>query len=127
MQHSRARPSVPKAIVPAIPLPYIQKRKQQLVAREKAREDEKSAPTIEQSSPPTVTEPVVANGSSVEHGDNNLNEVNKEASNASEHSLPVVNFSGEETRENASEESMAQAHGKITGMMDSPRLKYLLS
>ena len=130
MQHSRARPSVPKAIVPAIPLPYIQKRMQQVVAREKAKEDAQAAPAVQQLSsaapPQTVAEPAVANGSYVEHGDNKHKQVSKEASNAPEQVLlPAVNSNAGEPREIANEESMAQGHEKIAGMMNSLSLKWL--
>ena len=123
MQHSRARPSVPKAIVPAIPLPYIQKRKQQEVVREKAKEDAPAPPVIEQESsttpPPTVAEPTVANGSSVGHGDNKLKQTSKETSSAPEKVRPEVTSNGGEPREVASMESVAQTHENIAGMINS--------
>lgn len=39
LQQNRPRPTVPRTIIPAIPLPYVQKRKQQEAARAKAREE----------------------------------------------------------------------------------------
>ena len=131
MQHSRARPSVPKAIVPAIPLPYIQKRKQQEVAREKAKEDAPATPVIEQqystTPPPTVAEPAVANGSSVGHDDNKLMQASKETSketskgtsSAPEQVQAVVNSVQGEPREVASKESVAQSEESIPGTMNS--------
>lgn len=128
MQHSRARPSVPKAIVPAIPLPYIQKRKQQEVAREKAKQDAPAATSVieQQNSttpPPTVAEPAVANGSSVGHDDNKLMQASKEASkgtsSAPEQVQAVVNSVEGEPREVASNESVAQSEENIHGTMNS--------
>lgn len=74
MQHTRSRPSVPRAIVPAIPLPYIQKRKQQVAAREKATEEAVKAQEVDLQSSPTLSpttiepEPAVANGSNGSNG-----------------------------------------------------------
>jgi hypothetical protein len=121
MQHSRSRPSVPKAIVPAIPLPYIQKRKQQVAAREKAKEDAQPGPVVEPQSSPTTTstvvEPAVANGSSAEHEKSMHGEASKEASNTSEQVLPVVSSNGEESRETASQEPAAPSHQKTPGKL----------
>ena len=73
LQQNRPRPAVPRAVVPAIPLPYIQKRQQQDAARAKAKE-EAAAPTVVEtptpSSPASTTEntaPAIANGSSGGH------------------------------------------------------------
>lgn len=67
-QGIRPRPHTKRPIVPAIPLPYIQKRKQYAVAPTKVEEDPIVPPTIEipttSSSPPTATDTaVVTNGS----------------------------------------------------------------
>jgi len=68
LQQNRSRPAVPRAVVPAIPLPYIQKRQQQDAARAKAKE-EVVAPTFVQtptSSPSSITTnitPAIVNGS----------------------------------------------------------------
>lgn len=70
LQQNRPRPAVPRTVVPAIPLPYVQKRQQQEVARARARE-QASTPTVVEtpaaSSPTSTTTqitPAVVNGSS---------------------------------------------------------------
>jgi hypothetical protein len=66
LQANRPRPTA-RAIVPAIPLPYIQKRKQQAVVPKKVEEEISPTPIADvqtPSSPVAVdTSPVVANGS----------------------------------------------------------------
>lgn len=127
MQHSRSKPSVPNAIVPAIPLPYIQKRKQQVAAREKAKEDAQPAPVAEPQSSPTTTstvvEPAVANGSSGEHETSKpeeaRQEISKETSNTPEQVLPVINSNGEQSRETASQEPTAPSHEETPGKLSS--------
>ncbi|KAG0649905.1 hypothetical protein D0Z07_3692 [Hyphodiscus hymeniophilus] len=58
LQQNRPRPSVPRAIIPAIPLPYIQKRKQAQAAREKALEEAVQATqTPIGEAPPSPTPP----------------------------------------------------------------------
>ncbi len=70
LQQNRPRPAVPRAVVPAIPLPYIQKRQQQEAARAKAKE-EVTVPTVVEtptpSSPTTTASPAIVNGSSNGH------------------------------------------------------------
>ena len=56
VQHNRPRQATPKAIVPAIPLPFIQRKKQQLAAREKAKEEAAQTQIVEPE--PEVTPPV---------------------------------------------------------------------
>ena len=70
LQQNRPRPAVPRTVVPAIPLPYIQKRQQQEAARAKAREQaatpivvESPAPSSPSSQNAQIT-PAIANGSS---------------------------------------------------------------
>jgi hypothetical protein len=70
LQQNRPRPAVPRAVVPAIPLPYVQKRQQQEAARARARE-EAATPTVVEtpapSSPASTTahiSPAIVNGSS---------------------------------------------------------------
>jgi len=69
--HNRQRPAALRTIVPAIPLPYIQKKKQQQAAREKAKEEVVQPPVLEpepsQTPPQTEITPPIANGSSDEH------------------------------------------------------------
>lgn len=86
LQQNRPRPTVPKAIVPAIPLPYIQKRKQQQAAREKASEDAAQATqavVIEAppspTPPPTEIAPSVVNGSTEGHAIEKATENNEPA------------------------------------------------
>ena len=75
LQQNRPRPTVPKAIVPAIPLPYIQKRKQAQAAREKASEEAVQAtqapvvdaPPFSPTPPPTEIAKSVANDSTESH------------------------------------------------------------
>ena len=74
LQQNRPSPTVPKAIVPAIPLPYIQKRKQQQAAREKASEEAVQAQETafvaapsSLSPPPTKVATSVVNGSSEDY------------------------------------------------------------
>jgi hypothetical protein len=70
LQQNRPRPAVSRTVVPAIPLPYVQKRQQQEAARAKARE-QAATPTVvetpEPSSPSSTTahiSPAIVNGSS---------------------------------------------------------------
>ena len=79
LQQKRPRSTVPKAIVPVIPLPYIQKRKQQQPALEKATEEpvqamQTSAAEAQSSATPPATEtlPSVVNGSSDSHATENM-------------------------------------------------------
>jgi hypothetical protein len=74
LQQNRPRPTVPRAIIPAIPLPYVQKRQQQEAARAKAKEEAAAAvvtPVVETPSSPSPpaseTTPAVVNGSAEEH------------------------------------------------------------
>ena len=85
-QQNRPRPTVPKTVIPAIPLPYIQKRKQQQAAREKATEEAIQAPqtaVVEAPTSPTppATEiaPSVVNGSSDSHATEKVEEFNEPA------------------------------------------------
>ncbi|KAG9238760.1 hypothetical protein BJ875DRAFT_532140 [Amylocarpus encephaloides] len=72
LQQNRPRPAIPKAIEPAIPLAYVQKRQKQQVAHARTLEKEAAPATIaalpaveESPSPPSpISETVVANGSS---------------------------------------------------------------
>jgi hypothetical protein len=57
LQSSRPRPSTVRPIIPAIPLPYIQKRKQHAVTPNKTEEVTMSIPAA---NPPTTTSPPVA-------------------------------------------------------------------
>ncbi|KAE9376995.1 hypothetical protein N431DRAFT_542445 [Stipitochalara longipes BDJ] len=72
LQQNRPRPAVPRTVVPAIPLPYVQKRQQQEAARARARE-EAAAPTVVETPAPSSpasttahTSPAIVNGSSKE-------------------------------------------------------------
>ncbi|KUJ20723.1 uncharacterized protein LY89DRAFT_779441 [Mollisia scopiformis] len=53
LQQNRPRPTVPRPIIPAIPLPYVQKRKQQEAARAKAREEAMAAAVVDAPTSPT--------------------------------------------------------------------------
>jgi hypothetical protein len=68
LQQNRPRPAVPKAIVPAIPLTYVQKRQKQQAARAKIEREEAppASPIVAESPAPTspISETVVVNGSS---------------------------------------------------------------
>lgn len=55
LQQNRPRPIVPRAIIPAIPLPYVQKRKQQEAARAKARGEEITVAVVAEA--PSITSP----------------------------------------------------------------------
>jgi len=57
LQGNRPRPSTVRPIVPAIPLPYIQKRKQHVIASTKAEEVPASVTSAD---PPITTSPPVA-------------------------------------------------------------------
>lgn len=78
VQHNRPRQAASKVIVPAIPLPYIQKKKQQLAAREKVKEEPAQAQIVEPepASTPPVAEiiPAVVNGSSDDHASDKTTE-----------------------------------------------------
>ncbi|CZR61233.1 uncharacterized protein PAC_11129 [Phialocephala subalpina] len=68
LQQNRPRPTVPRTIIPAIPLPYVQKRKQQEAARAKALEEASIVPAVvdvpTSPTPPAVEPtPPIANGS----------------------------------------------------------------
>jgi hypothetical protein len=77
LQQNRPWPAVPKGITPVLPLPYTQKRKQQVAAREKAGE-ETAPPAIEK--PPTPTPPATeidlasTNGTSDNYGTDKVEE-----------------------------------------------------
>lgn len=127
MQHTRSRPSVAKVIVPAIPLPYIQKRKQQVPARRNAQEDTPPAPVSDPQPSPTpppaaIAEPVVANGSSVEHGDKESaeasNETDNEVSSTPVQVLPVVSSNGEELHEAVDQGQAAGPHENTSGIVN---------
>ncbi|KAF4637780.1 hypothetical protein G7Y89_g299 [Cudoniella acicularis] len=69
-ENRRLRPAVPKTIVPAIPLTYVQKRQKQQAARAKAKEEEAPptpiTPVLEEPAPEAPVaeiEPVATNGS----------------------------------------------------------------
>lgn len=64
LQQNRPRPTVPRPIIPAIPLPYVQKRKQQEAARAKARE-EAAAAVVE---PPTSPQPKLDENTKIVNG-----------------------------------------------------------
>jgi hypothetical protein len=68
LQQNRPRPAIPKAIVPAIPLTYVQKRQTQQVVRAKVQQEEvlpASPPVAESPAPASpISETVVANGTS---------------------------------------------------------------
>jgi hypothetical protein len=83
LQQNRPRPTVPRAIVPAIPLPYIQKRKQQQAAREKASEEAvqaTQAAVVEAPSSPTPPSTEIAtsviNGSDESHATKEVVDIN---------------------------------------------------
>lgn len=86
LQQNRPRPTAPKAIVPAIPLPYVQKRKQQQAAREKASEEavQDTQPAVMEAPssptpPPTEAAPSVANGSTESYNKEKFEENNEPA------------------------------------------------
>jgi hypothetical protein len=124
LQHNRPRPTVSKPIVPAIPLPYIQKRKQQLAAREKAKEnivptpivEPKSSPTPPPSSPtptkssptspPSEIVPTIVNGSV----DTHVAEKAEEISAPVEQALSITPTIDEDVRRSTNEEP-AEADG----------------
>ena len=69
LQQNRLRPAIPRAVVPVIPLPYVQKRQQQEAARARAKEEFAAPPPVVEalrSSTPLSANiiPPVANGSS---------------------------------------------------------------
>jgi hypothetical protein len=115
---------VSKPIVPAIPLPYIQKRKQQLAAREKAKEniaptpivEPKSSPTPPPSSPtppkssptspPSEIVPTIVNGSV----DTHVAEKAEEISAPVEQALSITPTIDEDVRRSTNEEP-AEADG----------------
>ena len=88
--HNRQRAGAPRAIVPAIPLPYIQKKKQQQAARERVKEEVAQPPALEpepsQTPPQTEITPPIANGSSDEHAPDETEQITEptKATEASE-------------------------------------------
>ena len=81
VQHNRPQQAAPKAIVPAIPLPFIQKKKPQLVAREHAKEETVQKQIVEPEPEPTLriaeVVPTVVNGSLHEQTVNKVVESDK--------------------------------------------------
>jgi hypothetical protein len=119
LQQNRPRPTVPKAIIPAIPLPYIQKRRQQQAVREKTTEEAIQVPqtaVIEAPTSPTppTTEiaPSVINGSSDSHATEKVEEVNEpsevEAATAPVFEEDVVGKSANGEQEESVEETMGE-------------------
>jgi hypothetical protein len=119
MQHNRPRPTVPKAIVPAIPLPYIQKRKQQVSARQQAKEGAAQTHVIEEPSspspPPPEIVPAIVNGSSDAHNAEKLEEVDEVTRQALAEVPATTRAAEEELREVANKDSEVSIQDKMTG------------
>jgi hypothetical protein len=124
LQQNRPRPTVPKAIVPAIPLPYVQKRKQQQAAREKASEEALQATqaAVEEARsspipPPTEIAPTVVNDSAESHVTEQVEEHNEpaevEAATApvfEVEDVVVDNSANGEPNASTAEETMGKQH-----------------
>ena len=117
LQQNRPRPAVPKTIAPVLPLPYTQKRKQHVAAREKAPV-EAASPVIEQprapTPPATEVEPASSNGTPDSH-DTQKEEEYAELSPAS----PAVATSEQGPLETAIEEPKASSQEESTGEQPS--------
>jgi hypothetical protein len=117
LQQNRPRPAVPRAIIPAIPLPYVQKRQQQQeAARAKAREEAAATPVVETPSSPTLpaieATPTIVNGSS-ENAPEKAEEIAELSSPAAPATIePVVE---EEVREPAGAEAETSRQEEIIG------------
>ena len=119
LQQNRPRPTIPKAIIPAIPLPYIQKRRQQQAVREKITEEVVQVPqTAVVDAPTTLTPltaeiaPSVVNGSSDSHATENIEEVSEpvevEAATTPVFEEDVVGKSANGEQEESVEETMGE-------------------
>jgi hypothetical protein len=97
LQSNRPRPSTRRSIVPAIPLPYIQKRKQQGVVPKKTEEIPASSQAIESpstNSPPgLVTIPIITNGSTEVTPSSELDEGNAPVTSATSVTLAAEDIS----------------------------------
>jgi hypothetical protein len=124
MQHNRPRPTVPKPIVPAIPLPYIQKRQQQLAARENAKEEAAQTHVVEQQSSPAPSLPETAPAATVNGpSDTHSTEKSEEGDGAAGQALArdqlkptiLVHERGELRGVSNQEESEASVQEKASG------------
>lgn len=129
LQQNRPRPTVPRTIIPAIPLPYVQKRKQQEAARAKAREEASAAAVVEAPTSPEPKlpdeSPLIVNG--FEDQDSEKVEEPSEpavastpATPAAPTALPVEEAEVEEN--NAVVEGEVSSHEESQGEQTSPPL-----
>jgi hypothetical protein len=123
LQQNRPRPAVPRAVVPAIPLPYIQKRQQQEAARAKAREQ--AATLVESpvpsspSSPNAQIAPAIVNGSSEQQIAERPEEITQPASPITP-ATPATPAVEESSQQSELEESVVSVQDTTTGKeMDS--------
>ena len=132
LQQNRPRPAVPRTVVPAIPLPYVQKRQQQEAARARARE-EAAAPTVvetpEPSSPASTTahiSPAIVNGSSKSHAAERAEESTEVASPTTP-ATPATPALEESSQASEVEETEASVQDTTTGEQTKFATPYRMS
>jgi hypothetical protein len=125
LQQNRPRPAVPRTVVPAIPLPYIQKRQQQEAARAKAREQAATPTVVESpapsspSSPNAQIAPAIVNGSSEQQIAERPEEATQPASPITP-ATPATPAVEESSQQSELEESVVSVQDTTTGKeMDS--------
>jgi hypothetical protein len=121
LQQNRPRPALPRTVVPAIPLPYIQKRQQQEATRAKAKE-EATAPSVVEtptpSSPTTIAAnitPAIVNGSSDGHATEKPEETTEPASPITPATPATPALEEEELQQSEVEEPEVSAEDETTG------------
>lgn len=107
LQQNRPRPVVPKTVVPAIPLPFLQKRKQQVAVREQAKEEPALVhaivlPSLSPTSPVQLSQDI-ANASS----ESIVSELGETVTESAPSVLPVLSPMVDEPVERRPEESEA--------------------
>ncbi len=117
LQQNRLRPTASRPIVPAIPLPYVQKRQQRQAAHAKAREEAAAPAKVEAvaapPSPPLPAQepaPLVVNGSGREETLEKIEEVSEPAVSAKP-STPVVETDTVEEKEEKEVKVVEEANG----------------
>ncbi len=116
LQQNRLRPAVPRPIIPAIPLPYIQKRQKQQAERARALEEAIAPATVKEISTPTLT-PVIptlaVNGLSDEKASEKTEESVAPTSPGT--SITPATSGGEEAHEEITERSEVMADETTLG------------
>lgn len=129
LQQNRPRPTAPRTIVPAIPLPYVQKRKQQEAARAKALEEANNVPVVVDT-PTSPTPPLVeATPPIVDGSEDQMSEQAEESTEPTEASTldsseaAPIELAEENT---AVEEPTVYAHEEVLGKQMNPLLSLFI-